>query len=84
MERRRKTGDYITLPIQALGRIFSRGKPQIIESAYERENSGRTALEYIELDLSGLEAGHSRLTVTVEDLIANDMVSNSFEFDLEN
>lgn len=79
-----KEGNFITQPFRALGRIFSRGKPKIIETVNQRSGSNRTSLEYLELDLSGLETGQTRMIVTAEDELANKKVESSVEFELKN
>ncbi|MCL5019229.1 MAG: GWxTD domain-containing protein, partial [Patescibacteria group bacterium] len=79
----RQKGDYLTLPIRSIGRIFIKGKPQIIESMYERDNRSIDSNEYIELDLSGFEQGNTRLTVTVIDLVKLKKVENSIDFNLK-
>lgn len=79
----RKKGEYLTLPIKSLGRIFTRGKPQFIETTYERDNRSKDSNEYIELDLSGLERGNTRLTVTVIDLVGLKKIGNNIEFELK-
>lgn len=81
--RERKKGEYVTMPLQTLGKIFSGGKSQTIETTYEREGNSMTAHERILLDFSGLESGHSRLTVTVEDLNARQSVQSNIEFNLK-
>lgn len=81
--RRQKKGDFITQPLQTLGRIFNRGTPQTIESTYNRESGSQMSVEWIELDLSKVNTGDSRLTVTVNDLTAKKEVKNSIEFELK-
>lgn len=81
--RERTKGEFITQPLQSIGTIFTGGKPQSIETIYERESNTHSNVECIQLDLSSLRTGHSRLTVTVEDLLANKETKNNIEFDLE-
>lgn len=81
--RRIKKEEYVTLPLQVLGKIFTGGKTQSIETTYNRESNSRSVVEYILLDISGLQNGNSRLTVMVEDLLANKKQQNSIEFELE-
>ena len=83
VERKRTTGEFFALPITSIGKFFSRGELREIETVYTRDGESQTGVECINLDLSGLENGHSRLTVTVEDLLADEKVSNRIEFDLE-
>lgn len=83
MERRIKKEEYAAEAIRLIGRVFSGGKPQELETSYQREGNSRTAREWIELDISGLKAGRSRLTVTVEDLHSGTEAKSIVEFDLE-
>ena len=66
--RERSAGEYAALPVRLLGRIFSGEKPREVESDYERTAEGRDSIEYLELDLSGIEPGKTRITLTVKDL----------------
>lgn len=77
-----KEGNFITQPFRALGKIFSRGKPKTIETINERAGDKQTALEYLELDLSGLETGGTQLIVTVEDKLSHQKAESSVEFEL--
>lgn len=78
-----KEGNFITQPFRALGKIFFRGTPKTIETINERMGDKQTALEYLELDVSGLETGRTRLIVTVEDKLSHKKAENSVEFELK-
>lgn len=82
MEREIKKGEYAVELLRSFGKIFTREKSQQIETSYQRQGNNQTAREYIELDLSGLKPGHSRLTVTVNDMNVGKHVDNSMEFNL--
>lgn len=83
MEREAKKGEFVSALLQSFGKIFTKGKPQQIETIYQRQGNNQTAIESLELDLSELNAGHSRLTVTVKDLNIGNQVGNNIEFDLQ-
>lgn len=82
MEREVKKGEFAIEAMRSFGRIFTGGKASSIQTSYRRSGNKETSPEYIELDLSGIEPGHSRLTVRVRDLILDSEVENSVEFDL--
>jgi len=83
MEREIKKGEYAVELLRSFGRIFTGGKLRKIETSYQRQGNSQFSNEYIELDLSALNQGHSRLTVIVKDLNMNKEVENSIEFDLK-
>lgn len=83
MEREVRKREFAVEAIRSFGRIFTGGKPREIETVYQRMGDDQTALEYIELDLSKLNPGHARLTVTVQDINIGKQVENSVEFDLQ-
>ncbi|MCL5019692.1 MAG: GWxTD domain-containing protein [Patescibacteria group bacterium] len=83
IEKEGKKGEYAVELLRSFGNIFTGGKPRKIETAYQRQGNDQTALEYIALDFSALNPGHSRLTVSVTDLNAGKNVDNNIEFDME-
>jgi hypothetical protein len=82
IERRLEKGEYVLEAVRSLGRIFSGGSSQEIETSYQRQGNSQTSKEYIELDLTGIPTGHNRLTVTVHDLVMNSEAEESTEFEL--
>ena len=54
-----------------------------MESVYRRTNQEREAYEYLQLDLSDVGTGTTRLTVTVTDEVAKRSASQSVEFEIE-
>lgn len=82
MERETKKGEYAIEAVRSFGRIFTGGKAESIETIYQRSGKKQMSQEQIELDLTGIEAEHSRLTVTVRDLVMNTEVANSVEFNI--
>lgn len=81
--RVRSAGEYAALPVRLLGRLFSEGKPREIESTYERMVEGGDSVEYLELDLSAIEPGKTRFTVTIEDLNSGGRTSADVVLTLE-
>ena len=83
IDMQKKNGSFITFPLRIIRRIFTGQKRRAIEIIHGRTGNNKTALEYIELDLSRLQPGHAVLTVFVTDLLRNRQVSSSIEFNLE-
>jgi len=68
--------------VGGLGRIFGRGKKGSVTTTYERQGTSTDEFEFLSLDLGRLKPGRSRITVEVQDLIANRTVQSQLEFDL--
>lgn len=83
MERETAKGEYATAVIKSFGKIFTKGKAREIETTYMGQGDNQTAIEYILLDVSKLESGRSRLTVTVKDLNVSKEILNSIVFNLQ-
>jgi hypothetical protein len=83
MERRIKKEEYAVEIIRSFGRIFTGGKPQEIETSYQRQGNSRMSKEWVELDITDIKSGYSRLMVTVKDLNMGSEVNSSVEFELE-